>query len=79
MAQIRAKSEKNRLKKVLADRQSEFSEAVARMLQVKTVQIAGVEERMATGLYVGWGRREELVALDREVTARTDELNKLKR
>ena len=48
MAQIRAKSEKNRLKKILADRQTEFSEAVQRMLQVKTVKIGEVEERMAS-------------------------------
>lgn len=73
------KKEKKALKAKLAEKQAEFDETYQRLFNLKTVEIADVQSQMETILYRGSAKRDELVALDREITEQTDVLMRLRK
>ena len=63
-----ARLEGKRLKKELTDKELEFNEMMQNVLQIKTKEIPEVAERMKTELYVTSEKKDDLIALDTEIT-----------
>ena len=63
-----AKLEKSLMKGIIAEKQEEFNQASSNMLNIKTMEIPKIEDRMATELYNDSEKKTELVNLDRDIT-----------